>query len=288
MLKEWPLVAFTLLGQIAVGVFLFFHAPFLVRGRLPFYGWRVAWLVTLAVVAALTALGAFVSFFHLRHPFRAWRALANLRASWLSREILFELAFIALVALTGGMIWARGPGRQFLWGLLLAAALAGVLFLLSMAKLYMLPALPVWKGPFTPLAFLSTTLAAGAVSTELIIRIVVGPGALELDLLSVAFVLVAVEILMAALAAPRHGVYGFRPGPSLRPAAGPPPFLHWGRVALLAAGQGFLAVEMASGGTAIMTEKGPSVALLLAFGLILAGEIAGRFHFYGLVARPGG
>ena len=40
MLKEWPLAAFTVLGQTAVGVHLVFHLPFIVRGRLPGSGWR--------------------------------------------------------------------------------------------------------------------------------------------------------------------------------------------------------------------------------------------------------
>ncbi len=100
MLKEWPLVAFTVLGQMAVGLFLFFHAPFLVRGRAPSPGWFVTWLVVLALVAALVAAAALVSLFHLRHPLRARFALSNLRSSWLSREILFELVFLGLVALS--------------------------------------------------------------------------------------------------------------------------------------------------------------------------------------------
>jgi DMSO reductase anchor subunit len=41
------------------------------------------------------------------------------------------------------------------------------------------------------------------------------------------------------------------------------------------------------GGNDIMNEKGIGPALLLAFVLMLAGEIAGRFYFYGLVIRPG-
>src|SRR5512143_3850254 len=98
MFKEWPLVAFTILGQMAVGLFWGFHLPFLVHGRVPAYGWRTGWLVVLAVVFLLMTLAAAVSFFHLHHPVRARFALSNLRSSWLSREILFELVFTALVA----------------------------------------------------------------------------------------------------------------------------------------------------------------------------------------------
>jgi len=287
MRKEWPLVAFTILGQTAVGLVWFFDLPFLLRGRLPLFGWRTAWLIILAVAAWLMILAAVISFFHLRHPIRARRALANLRTSWLSREILFELVFLGLIGLIGWLAAFRNPGSGLLRGLLVAASLAGGLFLLSMTRLYMLPSLPVWRGIYTPLAFLSTTLVAGAVSTELVVRVVAGPGAFALDLTTVALVLLAGEILIALLAAPRHGFRGLRPAPSLRPGEAPPRSLHRARLLLLFAGMVFLAVDRISGGTDIMNERGAGPALVLALVFVLAGEAAGRFHYYGLVPRPG-
>src|SRR5512143_1428022 len=193
MLKEWPLVVFTILGQTAVGLFWFFHAPFLVRGRAPIIGWRTTWLAVLAATALLLVLAAGASFFHLRHPVRARRVLGNLRTSWLSREILFEILFLFFVGLAGWLGAFRNPGPGLLKALLTAAGVAGGLFLLSMTKLYMLPALPVWRGIYTPLAFLSTTLVAGAVATELVVRAVAGPGAFALDLSAAALVLIPVE-----------------------------------------------------------------------------------------------
>ena len=287
MLKEWPLVAFTILGQTAVGVFAVFHLPFLVRGRLPGSGWRLTWIVTLAIVVLITAAAAFVSFFHLRHPLRARYALSNLRTSWLSREILFELAFGGLVVLEGWLAFVRPASRGTLWPVIVAAGLAGALFIVSMARLYMLPALPAWSGAYTPLSFLLTTLVLGAVGTEVIARGLAGPGAFELNLTGIALVLVAAEILLAVVLAPRHGLRGVRPGPSLRPTDDAPRRFHRARIVLLALASVCLALDLATGGSDIMNEKGIGLALLLAFVLMLAGEIAGRFHFYGLVARPG-
>jgi DMSO reductase anchor subunit len=287
MLKEWPLVAFTILGQTAVGVFWFFHWPFLVRARPPDPGWRVAWLLVLALVVALMALAVVISFFHIRHPLRARRALTNLRTSWLSREILSELTFTALVALTAGLSAFRHPAPGLRWGLLVAAAAAGGLFLLSMVKLYMLPAVPVWRGPYTPLAFLSTTLVAGAAATELAVRVFAGPGVFGIDLPAVAGVLIVGEMILAAVAAPRDGLRGVRPAPSLRPDLARSRALHRARLGLLAAGLVFFAVDKASGGNDIMKERGAGPALVLAVLFVLAGEAAGRFHFYGLVPRPG-
>jgi anaerobic dimethyl sulfoxide reductase subunit C (anchor subunit) len=287
MLKEWPLVAFTILGQTAVGVFGFFHLPFLARVRTPLYDWRVTWLVVLALVFLLSALAAIVSFFHLRHPFRARFVLSNLRASWLSREILFEIVFMALVALSGWLASTRTPSRGLLWALLVAACLAGGLFLVSMTKLYMLPTLPAWRDVHTPLSFFLTTLVLGALATEIVVRVVAGPGVFELDLTRISSVLVLVEIILAVFIAPRHGVLGTRPGPSLRPSGDPPRLLHWARIACLAAGLFFIGMEIGSAANNIMNERGAGATLLLAFAFVLTGEVAGRFQFYGLVGRSG-
>ena len=287
MLKEWTLVAFTIGGQTAVGVFLVFHLPFLARGRLPGSGWRLTWIFTLAIVVLITALAAFVSFFHLHHPLRARYALSNLRTSWLSREILFELSFGAFVALEAWLAYVRPASRGTLWPVIVAAGLAGALFIVSMARLYMLPALPAWSGAYTPLSFLLTTLVLGAVGTEVIVRAFAGPGAFDLNLTGVALILIAAEILLSVVLAPRHGLFGVRPGPSLRPSLDASRRFHRARIVLLALGSASLAMDLATNGNDIMNESGVGPTFLLAFVLILAGEVAGRFHFYGLVARPG-
>ena len=284
MLKEWPLVAFTIAGQMAVGVFLLFNVPFLLDMALPAAGRRGTWLVSMALVVALLVLAALVSFFHLHHPFRARYALSNLRTSWLSREILFELGFMALVVLAGLLAWSRPTGNGLVLGVLAAACLAGGLFLVSMAKLYMLPTLPVSSDAYTPLSFFLTALILGAMATELIAR---GPGSFHLPLLFIAFIFVAVEILLAIFIAPRHGIYGFRPGPSLRPTDESPRLLHWGRLALLAAGLVLIGLKMMGGFPFGLGDGRPGLALILAFAAVLTGEIAGRFLFYGLLVRPG-
>jgi len=78
---EWTLVAFTTLlaavtGRVAAG------GP---------WGHPWALLGALAAAMALSAL-------HLGRPGRAWRAVLNLRTSWLSREIALAAAFVVLCA----------------------------------------------------------------------------------------------------------------------------------------------------------------------------------------------
>jgi len=287
MLKEWPLVAFTILGQTAVGLFWFFHIPFLLGGGVPGPDWRVPWLIILGLVAALMALATLASLFHLHHPVRARRALGNLRTSWLSREILFELAFLALVMAVAVMSASGNPRPGLRWALLASGCVAGGLFMLSMTKLYMLPTLPAWSGLYTPLAFLATTLVAGAVGAELAVRIVAGPGVFPIDLPAISAVLIVGEIGLAALGVPGQGLRGARPAPSLRPRALPRRALHGIRLALLTAGLVLIMVDRSAGANDIVNERGAGLALTLAFLFVLAGEAAGRFHFYGLVPRPG-
>lgn len=55
-----------------------------------------------ALALALLMAGLAASFLHLGHPERAWRAAAQWRSSWLSREVILLPLFMLLVALYGG------------------------------------------------------------------------------------------------------------------------------------------------------------------------------------------
>ncbi|MFA5241931.1 MAG: DmsC/YnfH family molybdoenzyme membrane anchor subunit [Sulfuricella sp.] len=64
---------------------------------------------SLLALAFLVA-GLVASFFHLGHPERAWRAAAQWRTSWLSREVLVLPAFMACVL-------AYGAAHYFAWNI---------------------------------------------------------------------------------------------------------------------------------------------------------------------------
>lgn len=99
--KEWPLIIFTvlmaLLGALSSAVL------FGSMGVNPY-----------VFIAAGTA-GMFLSTIHLGQKKRAYRAIFNLRSSWLSREILFSSLFMASAA--GFLLF---PGLRFMgWAALL-------------------------------------------------------------------------------------------------------------------------------------------------------------------------
>src|SRR5512137_1593772 len=136
MIREWPLVAFTILGQTAVGLFILGATPFLLiyEGAGSDTG---AFLALLASVLGLLTVAALVSFVHLHHSLKAVRSVANFRTSWLSREIIFELLFIDLVA-AEALLVRTGAALAPVLIVHVLAGLAGRFFLLSMIGIYML------------------------------------------------------------------------------------------------------------------------------------------------------
>jgi len=79
-LREWPLVVFSLLNAFLVG--LYAHLAISIGN-----------VLGSSLILAGGLLSAMLSLIHLGRKGRAWRSLANLRHSWLSREILFLLLF---------------------------------------------------------------------------------------------------------------------------------------------------------------------------------------------------
>jgi DMSO reductase anchor subunit len=80
--SEWPLAIFTLLAAVLVAAFTSCLVSDLSIDALGFAG------------VALAGLG--LSTFHLGRRSRAWRAVINVRKSWLSREIFGYLLFVVL------------------------------------------------------------------------------------------------------------------------------------------------------------------------------------------------
>jgi formate dehydrogenase iron-sulfur subunit len=134
---HWPLVWLTVLTQAAVGASLTAgdHA-----GRL--------------LAALLAAVALAVSLLHLGRPIHAWKALRNLRRSWLSREVALFGAYGGLAALTVG-VPAVAP----------VAALVGAAGVYASGRLYMVPGRPAWCSPLTLARFGATTVALGGLVT---------------------------------------------------------------------------------------------------------------------------
>lgn len=134
---HWPLVWLTLLSQLAVGVTATAHT-----------GEQRGVAAVLALAALAGALG------HLGRPAVAYKALRNLRRSWLSREVALLSAYAALAVLAV----ARPEAGS-------AAALAGAAGVYASARLYIVPGRPAWNSRLTIVRFAATAAALGPVLT---------------------------------------------------------------------------------------------------------------------------
>ena len=123
---------------------------------------------------ALLFLGAglLASFFHLGRPERAWRAIAQWRSSWLSREVIVLPAFMGAVLLFGAAHFAewRPVVATLPSGIvidvsvvlgMIATALAFALFVCTGMIYACLPFLREWHSPLTVFNFILLGGASG-------------------------------------------------------------------------------------------------------------------------------
>lgn len=178
-MREGSLVAFTLLSQAAVGTGWTFLVVQLwtsrALGRVAVDGGDAVVLVV-AFLAAAAGLAA--AFLHLGRPSNAWRALGNLRSSWLSREILFASAFTGALGASVLLSLRTGSSESWLGFAEGLAAVFGLALLGSMAKTYRLRTVPAWDRWTTNAAFLASALGLGVLTAATVL--VVRGGALDL------------------------------------------------------------------------------------------------------------
>jgi len=280
--KEWPLVGFTLLSQTAVGAFwMVAVASLYMEGA---SGWNSRYLTFpfLAAVVIVLGLATAISLFHLGRPWRAVLALNNLKRSWLSREILFELVFMVLAA-SLALLVLKKTYRPTLVRILVALAFsASLFFIISMVKLYMMRTVPAWRGLYTPLSFFGTALLLGSLGAAFSYDTLLDLGRKAPPFLDaaaiVALATVVLILLTIFLFTPGLGLFGPKKATLLElPAAKIYPYLLF-RLLFLS-------------GTVLFSflyYRNPSAPLLtIAFLSALAAEAAGRLLFYAVYSRLG-
>jgi anaerobic dimethyl sulfoxide reductase subunit C (anchor subunit) len=160
------LVFFTVLSQTAAGA-LIFRELTLIRGGSEFISDRFR-KKSLLIITLLFVLSLAIAFFHLGYPINALNSLNNIGKSWLSREILSLSLLIAalLIYLT---IILKNRSERAARTLSIVTMILSILFIFSMINLYLIPSIPSWYHPFTPVSFIITTLLCGFVLLALII-----------------------------------------------------------------------------------------------------------------------
>lgn len=163
--QELALVTYTILTQMSVGAFV-------ILGLVNWYALsktdeknanEMSDRALLAIGPVLV-LGMLASFLHLGNPINAYRAISNLDSSWLSREILFTLLFVATGAVFALMQWRKVGSFQLRRIIALVAAAFGIVLVYSMSNVYMLAAEPSWNSIATPITFYITTFLLGGLA----------------------------------------------------------------------------------------------------------------------------
>lgn len=161
-IREWALILFTLLQQLAVGAFVVFGVVHFWASRKtnPETADRLANYSLLALGPVLV-LSLLASLLHLGNPLGAPRAVTNFATSWLSREILLSVLFFVVGGAFALMQW-RGIGSRTVRNVLaVIAAIIGVVLVYSMSQIYALEAQPAWNSWNTVLSFFVTTFLLG-------------------------------------------------------------------------------------------------------------------------------
>jgi anaerobic dimethyl sulfoxide reductase subunit C (anchor subunit) len=163
MMGEWALVLFTVLSQMAAGAFITLWVLDTVKGNMKE---ATGTFVSQGVVLAM-GLGLLVSLGHLGHPLEAYRASAHFGTSWLSREVvLFGLFFFLTVVYYWQ--WRTGGARRLVG---IIGSVVALLAVPTSGMVYVLAAIPAWNS-FGPIFFfLLTASTLGPLYTAVLLTL---------------------------------------------------------------------------------------------------------------------
>ncbi|MHA1537575.1 MAG: dimethyl sulfoxide reductase anchor subunit family protein [Alphaproteobacteria bacterium] len=191
MHPAYSIILFTVASGTGYG-FLALMGVLGALGLLPAERWLGG--IGLGFALAAVTLGLLSSTLHLSHPERAWRALTQVRSSWLSREGALALLTypLALIFAYGWVVLGRTDGPWALAGI--AAAIGAALTVACTAMIYAsLKPVHQWRNRWVPANYLALAAMSGALWLNALMHGLgaAGPGmaAMSLGLLSLALVL---------------------------------------------------------------------------------------------------
>jgi anaerobic dimethyl sulfoxide reductase subunit C (anchor subunit) len=300
--REWALITFTILAQMSVG-------SFIVLGAVHFFVQRksgekqadeLSDRALLAIFPVL-GLGLLASLLHLGNPINAYKAVANLGTSWLSREILCGVLFAVVGFGFALMQWWKVSTFTVRNIVAWVAALIGVVLVYSMSMVYMIPTRPSWNLVTTPLSFFVTTLLLGvlAMGAAFVANYWYvqrkNPGCASeqcillrdsLKWLAVAsIVLLGCQFVVVPLALTVASASGASASVGLR--AGEFGVVFVLQLVLVFLGAGVLGIFVYRAAQNPGQENAMGMLAYLAFALVLAGEVLGRFLFYATAGHFG-
>jgi len=256
--EELPLILFTLLGQMSAGGFWSMLWMFPLLWVLVEFDATLLRLLPSLVVGACLGGATLASFAHLGTKKNAWRTLAHLSHSWLSREILFTGLFgLGWLVTTGQILFHHRATIE--WTGITAALGFGLVY--SMGQVYRLKAAPGWNTWRTNLGFLVSALLLGqSLMTSLLVLEARFTG-VQISSIQrimtegVTLSLLVIQLLLMQKRTPSHPLLAIRRGLIL------------------------IGIILTALGALSSAVQGVSVSLLT-FLIVLAEEGIGRWLFY--------
>ena len=302
--REWALIIFTILGQMAAGSML---VLMIVRAYLASKAEAVEVDRIMEgptfIVVPIMALALFASLLHLSNLSNVIKAVPNLDSSWLSREVVLGVGFMALAVLYTFMQWRRLGSNSLRTVLGWFTALVGVAQTYAMGMVYMIRTQPAWNTLATPIAFFVTSLLLGGLAVAVVLVINYGQAtkknaksaAKQLPLLRQviqgialsAVLLLGIEFLVLPIYMAYLATQGSAALQSLMLMVGPYLGTLVLRLLLVFVGAGVLAMALYRNAGMPGRERTLATLTYSAFGLVLVAEVMGRVLFYASHVRIG-
>ncbi|WP_421628962.1 dimethyl sulfoxide reductase anchor subunit family protein [Corynebacterium pseudogenitalium] len=310
-MHEWPLTFFTTFGQMAVGAFFVLGVITMVgRTRYSANAINRICVPALYAIGPIMIAGFCLAFFHLGNPINALNVMRHISSSGLTQELVGGCIFATL-----GFLFAAC--QFFDWGsvgtrttIAVITAIAGIGFIATMARLYMLPTIPSWNHWTTPAAFYLSAAVTGLLAiavaltaynwledSELIKKLI--PSARNEDQTdaqkeevwdlihaSLRWIGIALTVVVPLIFIVMVFNYG-------RPAGPNPAQFEFNmtafviRIGLLLVGAFIVGLILAFGGRTRRPTSSAMLWITVAYILVVIAELLGRFMFYGAVDRIG-
>lgn len=158
-MHEWPLLIFTVAIPASVGGILFL---WLIHRNITKSGADLIRVMKLPLIliALISIVGLIGSFFHLGSPMSAFNTIRGFGRSWMSNEIVFTGAFIALACITAGLAVVFKKINPLL---LFITGLVGLVDIYCMASAYAVTRVNGWDHLNTYVVFFGTALSLGPI-----------------------------------------------------------------------------------------------------------------------------
>lgn len=298
--REYALMIFTILAQLAVGMLL---VGLIVRAyAVKKVGLdKASQLLDLPIytVVPVMALALVASLFHLGKVTHVIGAVPNLGTSWISREVVLAVTFIVFAALYTFLYWRKAGSeglRTFLGWL---SAVIGLVLVFAMGMTYLLPAEPAMNTLATPVQFFVATLLLGALGFASVFMLAYArlankdasiqkfmTDSVRWIALS-AIVLLGVEFLVMPIYLAYLSTQGIAALKSLNLMVGTYGVVFFLRLVLVFAGAGVLAATIYRNASLPEGAKTLTAFVYSAFVCVLLSELLARFLFYATRFRIG-